>query len=80
VIAPLLIVQQVTNRSALTSDTITTGGASSYSVRRQGEPTGGDGIPLGDHPKNSVAGDGKDAGDPGVAVEKTTGFHPDGSV
>ena len=46
-IAPLLIVQRVANQSAVTSHTITTGRASSFNVRKQGEPIGGDGTPDG---------------------------------
>ena len=41
VIAPLLIVQRVANRNALTSNTIVSGGTSSFRVRSRHEPTGG---------------------------------------
>ena len=48
VIAPLLIVQRVANGSALTSHAVSTGRASSFNVKKHGEPTGSDGIPDGE--------------------------------
>jgi len=56
VIASLLIVQRVANRSALVSHTFTTGHASSFDIRRQREPTGSNGTPLGGYLMSSAGG------------------------
>ena len=79
-IAPLLIIQRVADRSALTSRTIITGHTSSFSVRRQGEPTGSDGTPLDGHLKNLATGYGKNPGELGSVVETMTDFRSDGKV
>ena len=71
-IASLFIVHRVANRSALTSLAVTTGHADSFNVRKQGEPTGGDGAPLGGY--------GKAPGGLLVGVETTTDLHPDGEA
>ena len=53
VIAPLLIINRVANRSALTSDTIT-GQISSFRVRSQGELTDSSVLPTSGDPVRSV--------------------------
>jgi len=80
VIAPLLIIQRVANGSAFTGHTITIGHTSLFNARRQGEPTGRDGTPLGSYLKNSAVVYGNNPGSPGVVVEKTTDLHPDGET
>ena len=78
-IAPLLIVQRVANRSALTSHTINAGHVGLFNPRRQGGPTGGDGTPLGGYLMSSAGGYGKSRSD-GVTVETTIDLHPDGEA
>ena len=78
-IAPLLIVQWVANRSAFTSHTISTGHASSFNVRRQEELTGGDDTPLGGYLMSSVGWYEGNRGGLGVAVKTTSDLHLDHS-
>ena len=53
VIAPLLIIKRIANRSAFTSDTIT-GGLCSFRVRSQGEPMDSSVLPANGDPVHSV--------------------------
>lgn len=71
VIAPLLIIQRVASKSALTSDTITTGHVSSFRFRSQRESTGGSDTPHGRYHTSSVDRYGKNPGELGVEVEAT---------
>ena len=79
-IAPLLIIQRIANGSALTGHTITTGRTSLFNVRNRGELADSEYVPFSGHPTSSAAGYRKNPGEPGVVVERTTGFHPDGKV
>ena len=80
VITPLLIIQRVANGSAFTSHANTTEYTSLVDARRQGEPTGNDGAPLCTCLKNSAVGYGRNPGEPGVVVERTTYLNPDGNA
>jgi len=72
VIASLLIVQRVANRSALTSRTIVTGHESSVIFRSRGQLTDGDGAPPRAYAVNLVDRYGlKNSGEPGVGIEVT---------
>lgn len=80
-IAALLIVQRVANRSALTSDTIVTGGISSFHFRSRGEPTRGSRTLSIEYPMVSVDNYEKDTGGPGIqGVETTSDFRKDSEV
>ena len=72
VIASLLIIQRVANRSALTSHAVTTGHASWFNVRNKGKPTDSEGTPIGGHGKHP---DGLQ-----VEVETQTHLLPDGGA
>jgi len=80
VIAPLLIIQRVANGSALTGPTVTTGRTTLFNVRGQGGPADNGGVPLCTCLNNPTAGYGKNPGEPGVVVRRTTGLHPDGNA
>lgn len=78
VIAPLLITQRVTDKSAFTSDTVVTGRLSSFKARSRGELTdGGVALPSGG-PMSSASGNGRDSSEHGVGAETTISFHQDG--
>ena len=62
VIASLLIILRVANKSALTSDTIAPGSISSIHFTGRGRPTGGNGTVSDGHPTNST---GTNEGAPG---------------
>ena len=64
-IAPLLIIQRVANRSALTSDSVTSGGISTFKAETRGELTS-DSDPPGGDPISSVDEDGTNSGEVGV--------------
>ena len=77
VIAPLLIIQRVANKSALTGNNITSRHLSSFKVRSRGISTGGN-ITLPDRvPMSSVDGRGVDFGEFGDRDETTVDFHRD---
>ena len=77
VIAPLLIIQRVANKSALTSNTIASLHLSSFKTRSRGISTGGSGaLPDGD-PTSSVDRRGVGSGEPGIEVETRSDFHQD---
>ena len=69
VIAPLLIIRRVANRSALTSDTIVTRPIDSFRARSRGESTGGSHALPGRYPTCSADNHGKDTSELGIAVE-----------
>ena len=50
VIAPLLIVLRVANKSALTSNTVASGHISEFKAQTQGELASGSGVPPGGDP------------------------------
>ena len=77
VIAPLLIIQRVANRSALTRNTIASGRVSEFKVRTQGEFSGGGAPPGGD--RMSSAGErGTNSGEIEVGVQtRDINFHQD---
>jgi len=76
VIAPLLIIRRVADRSALTSNTAGSGAISSLKVRNQVELTGVSAAFSGGNPKGSVGGCGTSSGE----VEIVTDFHRDSKV
>jgi len=71
-IAPLLIVQRVANKRALTSDTIVTGHAISFNVETRGGSTVSDDGPLGRYPTSSVDERGKRPDEPLARVVAAT--------
>jgi len=75
VIAPLLIIRRVTNRSALTNETITTVRTISFNPRSRGGSTSG-ALPGGD-PTSLVDEHGKKSGELGVRIEATVDLHRD---
>ena len=75
VIAPLLIIQRITNQGALTSDAIVTGRAGSINLRsRRASIVGSDALPR--FPMSPTSKYGKDLGE-GVQVEVTIDLHLD---
>lgn len=64
-IAPLLIIQRVASRSALTSESVTSGHISSFKAETRGELTSDSG-PFGGDPISSVDEDGTSSGQVGV--------------
>ena len=72
VIAPLLIIQRVANKSALTSNTLVSGRLSTFKARSRGELTDGGGAVPGGDPTSSVGEHGMDSGELRVGVEATT--------
>jgi len=68
-IAPLLIIQRVANRSALTSDTIVSGRTDSFHVRSRGVSTGGSCALPGGYTTYSADERGGDADDHMAVVE-----------
>ena len=79
VIAPLLIIKRVANRSALTSNTIATGHIGSFHARARGELTGGSDVPSRAYPVGLTDEHEKASGklEFGVGVETTIDFHQD---
>ena len=77
VIAPLLITQRVTDKSAFTSDAVVTGCLSSFKARSRGELTDGVALPSGG-PMSSASGNGRDSSEHGVGAETTISFRQDG--
>ena len=69
VIAPLLIVLRVANRSALTSETITSGNVGSLHFRSQGKTTSGDEAISEEHPTSSVDKDRETPTESGVGTQ-----------
>ena len=78
VIAPLLIIRRVANRSALTSETITTVRTISFNPRSREESTGG--ALSGGDPMNSADECGKSSVEFGVMVETTIDLQRDSKV
>ena len=78
VIAPLLIIQRVANRSAMMSDTIKSGHSNSLHFRSQGESTGDSHALSGGYPMGSVDNHGIDTNDLEIVVE--TRVDPQGSM
>ena len=77
VIAPLLIIQRVANKSALTSNTIASRHLSSFRARSRGMSTGGNVNLSGGDPTSPVNNLGVGSGDLGVGDETTTDYHLD---
>ena len=69
VIAPLLIVERVANRTALTSDSIVTGNVGTFRTRSRGESTGGSYARSGGQPMCSADSHGKGTGEVGAVAE-----------
>lgn len=76
VIASLLIIQRVANKSSLTNNTIAPGNISSFKAKSQGELTGDSGTLPGRNYVSSVGEHGTTSGELGVGVE--TDRHPSG--
>ena len=73
VIAPLLIIQRVANKSAFTSNTVTSACLSEFKARSHGRSTGCSGaLPDGDLTRRGVG-----SGEPRSEVETTTDSHRD---
>ena len=80
VIAPLLVILRVANKSALTSNTIASGRIGEFKARSRVEPTGdGGAISCGDH-VNSADEGGMNSGElaVGVATVDIVDIHQDG--
>jgi len=78
VIAPLLIIQRVASRGALTSDTIVTGYTDSFHARSREESRGGDRVLQITYSMNSADNSTKNAGQPmDHGVEATIDFNRD---
>ena len=75
VIAPLLVIQRVANKSALKSNTVVSGRLSSFEARTRGELTDGSGALPGGDPTSSVDRHGVSSGEPRSEVETTTDSH-----
>ena len=75
VIAPLLIIQRVANRSALTKKTLVSGRLSSFKTRSRGELAGDNGATPGGDFVSSVNIRGVDSGKLGVVVGAATDSH-----
>ena len=73
VIAPLLIIKRVANKSALTSNAIISGQTSSSGVRSRGKLTGGSDPLFGGDPMNSVDEYGMNSSE--LRVETAADFH-----
>jgi len=80
VIAPLLIIQRVANRRALTSNCVVTGSASSAHFRNSARTEVGDQTLPGGYPMQSVHKCENDLKALGVRVETTIDFHRDSKV
>ena len=78
VIAPLLIIRRVANKSAFTSDTINPGSISSFKARTRGELTGSSVDISGGNPGSSVGECGMDSGE--LGVENVIDFHRESKV
>lgn len=78
-IAPLLIVQRVANKNALTGNVIISGSVGLLNNGGQGKFTGGSGILLGGSPMRSGMNRSgtNSSGEPGVWVNTTIHFHRD---
>ena len=77
-IAPLLIIQRVANKSALTSDSIALENISSFRARTREELTGGSSALPGGDTTDSVGRHGVDfSGELGIGVETTINSHGD---
>ena len=77
VIAPLLIIQRVANKSALTSNTITSGRNSTFKARSRGRSMGGSGT-LSSGDSMSSVDDGRTSScEFEVGIETTNDFHQD---
>ena len=75
VIAPLLVIQRVADKSALTGDIVVSAHLSEFKARSGGQLTAGSvDLPSGD-PACSVDGNGKNSGELGAEVESTIDFH-----
>jgi len=75
VIAPLLIIQRVASKKALTSDTLATGHVSSFKFRSQVESMSGSDTSPGKYHMGSVDRYGKNPGELGIEVETTVDLH-----
>ena len=76
VIAPLLIVLRVANRSALTSNSVVSGKPSSIHFMSRETWTDGGTVP-GRHPASWIDAHGKSSGELGVVVERTIDLRRD---
>ena len=76
-IAPLLVIQRIANKSALTSNTIASGHLSSFKARSRADVTGGGGtLPSGDdYPMSSVDEPAVTSGELGAGAETTIDLH-----
>jgi len=77
VIASLLIIQRVADKSALTSNTLAPGNISSFRARSQGGLTGGSGALPGETPIRFVGEHWKSTSEFGGEVGPVTDFHLD---
>ena len=74
VIAPLLIIRRVANKSALTRDTVVSGRTSSLKFWTQGKSTGGSSS-LSDGPTIAADEYGMNSGESKIEVESAIDFH-----
>ena len=75
VIASLLIIQRVANKSALTSDSLAAGHISEFKARSRGGLTDGSNPIPGGHTMSPVGEREMDSGEPEIAVESRTDVH-----
>jgi len=82
VIAPLLIIQRVANKSAVTGSTVVSENIGSFRVRSRGESRGGGGATPGGYPTSSVNKYGEISGElrVGVKTEATIDSHRSSEV
>ena len=79
VIAPLLIIKRVADKSALTKNTIVSGRLSSFKTGAGGEVTGSSGTLSGGGPVSSVDGHGMPgSSEHGAGAGATIDLHPSG--
>ena len=77
VIAPLLVIQRVANKSALTSNTVASARVSEFEARAGGGSAGDSDIITSGYHMSSVGGRGVDSSELGVTVETMMDFHQD---
>jgi len=76
-IAPLLIIQRIANRSALTSTTIPGSVLSSFRARSRWDLTGGSGALHSEHSMGPIGQRMTDSGEDGIWVETRADSHRD---
>ena len=77
VIAPLLIILRVANKTALTNNTIVSGRIGTFKARARRQSTGGDGSYPSEDSMSLLDEFGTNSAEPRVEVETTIESHPD---